>query len=278
MINSKFNVGLYIDAANIAMNGGRKMRYEILRQFASHDEGEVVRLNAYVALDEERADDDLVYKRGIYNFHSALRDLGYKVVVKKVKRFIDDEGNVFAKANSDLDMAVDALLQSENLNRVILVTGDGDFVRVVRALQNKGCRVEVTSFRNVSFELRQEVDFFISGYLVPYLVPAVTDKPLAPDALWGEVGSRVRGVCYKYNIEDRYGFMRFMRDFSSNLWMTDTRLPNSPYESAYFHLTDVIDTIPLHSLPSRDIIFEFDLHEGQREGFAARNIKLVYEL
>ncbi|WP_247392596.1 NYN domain-containing protein [Ralstonia pseudosolanacearum] len=59
--------------------------------------------------------------------------------MKNVKHFKDEEGNDVSKSNADLDMAVDALTESERLDTVLLVTGDGDFVQVVRALQSKGC-------------------------------------------------------------------------------------------------------------------------------------------
>ena len=164
---SLVKIGVYVDAANIYRNGGSRMQYDILREFACRDMGEPVRLNAYVTHDTDRAQWDADYRIGALRFHSALRDLGYKVIIKRVRWYDDEAGNRYAKANSDLDLAVDALLQSENLDRVLIATGDGDFVQVVRALQNKGCRVEVVAFDNVSGNLRQEVDLFMSGYLIP---------------------------------------------------------------------------------------------------------------
>src|SRR5690606_4456219 len=131
-------------------------RYDVLREFAARGDSDPVRLNAYVAFDYSRAQNDSQYRANAFNFHSALRDFGFKVIQKSVKWFTDEAGQSYAKANADLDMAVDALLQSEKLERVLLITGDGDFVQVVRALQNKGCRVEVVAFNNVSAELRRE--------------------------------------------------------------------------------------------------------------------------
>ena len=103
-------VGLYVDVANIARNGGYGMRFDILRDFACREHGEPLRLNAYVAYDAERAKTDIDYKHRTLNFYSALRDLGYKVIEKVVSWYVDDDGNRFGKANADLDMAVDALL------------------------------------------------------------------------------------------------------------------------------------------------------------------------
>ncbi len=89
-----------------------------------------------------------------------LRQCGFKVIKKFVKHFVDDEGILTTKANADMDLAIDALLQARNLDRIILLTGDGDFIRLVLALQNMGCRVEVIAFNNVSNELKEAADQF----------------------------------------------------------------------------------------------------------------------
>ncbi|MDD3051902.1 MAG: NYN domain-containing protein, partial [Candidatus Cloacimonetes bacterium] len=208
-------VGVYVDVSNIAQNGGYGMHYDVLREFACRNQGVAVRLNAYVAFDEEEAKVNLDYKKKSKNFHSVLRDFGYKVIVKKVRWFYDEEGKKFGKANADLDMAVDALTQSDRLDYVLLVTGDGDFVQVIRALQNKGCRVEVVAFNNIANLLRNEADVLTSGYLVPGLLPFDADEE--PKAKWGEINSYVRGVCYAYNHDKGYGFMRYMNNISGSM-------------------------------------------------------------
>ncbi len=267
-------VGLYVDVANIARNGGYGMRFDILRDFACRENGQPLRLNAYVAFDAERAKTDMDYKHRTLNFYSALRDLGYKVIEKVVSWYIDDDGNRFGKANADLDMAVDALLQSENLDRVMLATGDGDFIEVVRALQNKGCRVETVAFQNVSSKLKREVDLFMSGYLIPNLQPIegqdIDKKP------WGSTGSRVRGICYTYNHQKNFGFMRYLKDIGPGLWITDTRREDSPYGTAFAHESSFEASVTNFSqLPSRDRIFEFELTKGDK-GLQASNIEAVY--
>ncbi|GIV84153.1 MAG: hypothetical protein KatS3mg052_1160 [Candidatus Roseilinea sp.] len=266
-----------MDVANIAMNGGYGMQFDVLREFACHDNAEVVRLNAYVAYDMARAETDPNYAEGQRNFHSSLRDFGYKVIQKNVKRYTDAEGTAIAKANSDLDMAVDMLLQSEKLDRVLMLTGDGDFVQVVRALQNRGCRVELVAFENVSAELRREVDMFIPGWLIPNLLP-IRGAPRGAPA-WGEIGSRVRGVCYYHKDVEGYGFMRFLDRVDADLWISDTRRKDSPYKTAYFHDSYLLDHLEPGEIPNRDIIFEFDLHKSLRnDGLEARNIKVVARL
>lgn len=270
---SHAKVGVYVDAANISRNGGQRMQYDVLREFACRDLAEALRLNVYLTYDEERAGASPLYRDKARAYQSALRELGYKVIEKRVKWFEDENGNRYAKANADLDMAVDLLLQSQNLDRVLLVTGDGDFVQVVRALQNKGLRVEVLAFDNVSEELRREADLYVSGYLVPSLLPTRGEDP---SAAWGEIGSRVRGYCYHHDDNKGYGFMRFLVENSPYLWKTDSRDADSPYRTAFFHDSSMPDGVNVARLPSRNHIFEFTLAEPNGRQPVATDIVLVH--
>ncbi len=266
-------VGVYVDVANLTRNGGYGMRYEVLREFACRGNAEPVRLNAYVSFDADRAEVDSIYREAQYGFYSLLRDFGYKVIQKNVKWYTDEAGNRFGKANADLDLAVDALLQSENIDRVLLATGDGDFVQVVRALQNKGCRVEGMAFENVSSDLRREADLYMSGYLIPHLLPTATGRGGPP---WGEIGSRVRGMCYNHTGKG-YGFLRYMKQVSPELWKIDPRQPESPYDSVFFHNSQLPSEVHPEDLPSRSMIFEFELSraEGRENGVQAVAMQLL---
>ena len=109
---SQLKVGVFVDAENIKFNGGYNLRYDVLRRFAARNSGHLLRLNMYLAFDADRAKEDTEYARKTYNYHNTLRDFGWKVITKNVKRYTDAEGNVTTKANSDLEMAVDAMLQA----------------------------------------------------------------------------------------------------------------------------------------------------------------------
>ena len=274
MSNGELHIGVYVDAENIRYNGGYSMRYDILRRFAGREgEARLLRLNTYMAVDGERMKRDREYRERIRGYQQAVRDLGWKIIEKPVRWFVDEEGNSMSKANADLDLAVDVMLQSERLDQVLLVTGDGDFLQVVRALQNKGCRVEVLAFRNVSRELQHEADAFYSGYLVPGLIPSRGDARVP----WGELGSRIRGICIRWEADRGFGFIRFLTAISARLWVTDTRQEDSPYESAFVHISDLPRELDTDDLPSRDIILEFDLESSETEkgGFIARRCTVV---
>jgi uncharacterized LabA/DUF88 family protein len=267
-------IGVYVDVANVNRNGGYGMHYDILREFACRDSAEALRLNAYVSFDPERSREDTAYRKGINGYFSVLREYGFKVIQKNVKWYEDDKGNRYGKANADLDMAVDVLLQSRNLDRVILVTGDGDFIKVVQAIQNYGCRVEIMGFDNVSSDLKREADMFISGYLVPNLLPP--KKPTENTPNWGEIGSTVRGYCYHYDEDKGFGFMRYMEHIGQGLWITDSRNEESPYRSVFFHGSNLPTNVNPNSLPSRDLLFEFRLEKSKtNKDPVAMNIRLV---
>jgi uncharacterized LabA/DUF88 family protein len=271
---SRSRVGVYADVANMYRNGGQRMQYDVLREFACRDYAEPLRLNTYVTFDQDRAKRDPTYRDGATNFHSKLRDYGYKVIVKDVRWYRDESGTRYGKADANLDLAVDALLQSENLDRVLLASGDGDFVNVVRALQNRGCRVEIVGLDNTSQDLRGEADLFISGFLIPGMIPISRGVTNRPD--WGEIGSRVRGWCYWYELERGFGYMRFLKAVAPGLWFTDARHPDSPYETTFFHESGLPGDVRPATLPNRSLIFEFELAPSERgDGLQALEIELI---
>lgn len=168
--------GIYVDAENVARCGGWGMRFDILRAFVEARDTRVLRANVYLAVDEEREEKEWLFREKKQAYRSILRRQGYKVVPKFVKRYVNEDGELVMKANADLDLAVDALLQAQRLDYLLLVSGDGDFVRLVNALQNLGCRVDALGFHNVSRELRDTVDNYHSGFFVPDLLPTSDDR------------------------------------------------------------------------------------------------------
>jgi len=182
------------------------------------------------------------------------------VIKKYVRRYEDEEGNITTKANADMDLAIDALLQARNLDRIILLTGDGDFIRLVTALQNMGCRVEVIGFHNVSFELRESADAYLSGFLIPGLLPINT--PGHNNHQWR------RGSVIHFNQEKGFGFFRYYSMGPEGL---------EP-ESVFFHLSkSTLDSD--HYFLDNQRIFEFRIVENpnNENRSEAWDIRLIRE-
>ncbi len=273
-MNPSLRVGVFVDAENVKFNGGYQLRYDVLRRFAGRDGGDPLRLNTYLAFDQERAKEDPEYAKKSYLYQQTVREFGWKVIVKNVRRYTDEEGNITTKANADLEIAVDALIQSERLDRVLLVTGDGDFLQLVTAMQDRGCRVELLGFKNVSKQLQRQVDAFYRGFLIPDLLPVTYE----PRNEWGKAGSVVRGVCTKWFPEKGYGFLRFIREISPHMWVTDPREPDSPYDSVFCHANQLAEEVTVEDLMNRETIVEFYLTESEQkeDGLVAQNVRLVY--
>lgn len=229
--------GIYVDAENIRLCGGYGMRYDVLVDLANRGGSVMLRANSYLAENRERTKEDRDYRLKLYRYHDILRQCGFKVIKKYVKHFVDDEGILTTKANADMDLAIDALLQARNLDRVILLTGDGDFIRLVQALQNMGCRVEVIAFNNVSSELKEEADSFLSGFLVPGLLPILQEG-----SGWH------RGFPINYNADRGFGFMRYYTLKNHGL----------EAESVFFHCSKSNVTSDTLFLDSNNI-FEFKI-------------------
>ncbi len=91
---------------------------------------------------------------------------GFSVVTKPVKRFTDADGHRRIKGNMDIEIAVDMLELAPHLDHAVLFSGDGDFRRLVQAVQGKGVRVSVVSTLKsqppmASDDLRRQADEFI---------------------------------------------------------------------------------------------------------------------
>lgn len=262
-------VGIYVDAVNVTMNGGFGLRYDVLRKFACRDGCSPSRLNVYLAYDERRSKEDESYRNKTKRFSEILRDFEYKVIKSPVQYYEDKETDeIMTRSTVDMDMAVDMITQADNLDKIVLLTHNGSYVSVIDAVQNKGARVDLVGFDNMSSNLKKEADMYMSGYLIPGLLPI--ESPYA----WGKPGSRVRGVCYDFSHEDGYGFLRFLVKLNGKLWITDSRFEESPYNTVFAHISQFEDNFDTSYLPSRELIFEFDLIENEK-GLVAEDIKLV---
>src|SRR6185503_19871676 len=71
--------------------------------------------------------------------------IGYTMVTKPTKEFIDSQGRRKIKGNMDIELAIDMMETADNADHIMLFSGDGDFRRLIEAVQRKGVRVTVVS-------------------------------------------------------------------------------------------------------------------------------------
>jgi len=72
-------------------------------------------------------------------FYLKLKNFGYELHLKPVKLYEQDDGTTRRKANCDVDMAFYLMKEKDSFDRVIILSGDGDFLPVLKYLreQNK---------------------------------------------------------------------------------------------------------------------------------------------
>ncbi len=148
-------VGIFVDVPNIVYAAERvrnPIDFGKLMEFLSRNR-ELVRASAYAPISDD-PDAPLETQRFVEPFVG----LGYRIVTKPLKRYSDGS----TKANFDVELAIDVLTMSDRLDIVILVSGDGDFRRLVEIVASKGVRVEVVAFGgSTAAELRAVADSYI---------------------------------------------------------------------------------------------------------------------
>lgn len=153
---------LFIDGSNLyaaARSLGFDIDYKrLLTQFAS--KGRLIRAFYYTALIDDQE-------------YSPIRPLvdwldynGYTMVTKPTKEFVDASGRRKIKGNMDVELTIDVMEMAPYLDHVVIFSGDGDFRRLVEAVQRRGLRVSVVSTVRtqppmVADELRRQADNFV---------------------------------------------------------------------------------------------------------------------
>ena len=153
---------VFIDGSNLAATTkalNMSIDFQALTELLS-SYGRLIRISYYTAMLDNDDHNPLVPLTDWLAYN------GYNMVMKKAKQFKQDDGSVVTKGNVDVDLAVDAMKAANLVDHVILFTGDGDFVALVKALQES--RVKVTAISSITTkpsmiadELRKQVDNFI---------------------------------------------------------------------------------------------------------------------
>lgn len=73
-------------------------------------------------------------------FYKKLEAFGYRLYLKPVKRY-EDNGVTRRKANCDVEMTFCLMREMDNFDRVIVLSGDGDFLPVLKYLREQGKEV-----------------------------------------------------------------------------------------------------------------------------------------
>jgi len=76
-------------------------------------------------------------------FYLRLEKFGYELILKPVKLYDQEDGTTKRKVNCDVDMTFCLMRYKDNFNRVIILSGDGDFLPVTKYLREIGKDVTI---------------------------------------------------------------------------------------------------------------------------------------
>lgn len=71
-------------------------------------------------------------------FYQRLNSFGYELYLKPVKLYDQEDGTTKRKANCDVDMAFHLMKEKDNFNKAVVLSGDGDFLPVLKYLKASG--------------------------------------------------------------------------------------------------------------------------------------------
>lgn len=108
---------------------------------------------------------------------------GWSVEQKETKEFVNASGETKVKGNMDVEIAVIAMELIPYVTDIVLVSGDGDFNFLVKALQSRGIRVTVVSTIKtrpsmIADSLRRQADEFIDLVDMQGQVKRTTPSPV----------------------------------------------------------------------------------------------------
>jgi uncharacterized LabA/DUF88 family protein len=152
---SQQRVGIFVDVPNVIYAAERRnITLDFGRVLEYFTRGrQLVRASAYAPIS-----DDPQAKLESQRFVHQFVGHPYRIITKPLKRFADGS----MKANFDIELAIDILTMSDRLDVVVLMSGDGDFRRLVEMISSRGVRVEVVAFgETASSELKAAADLYI---------------------------------------------------------------------------------------------------------------------
>ncbi|MEK7167227.1 MAG: NYN domain-containing protein [Patescibacteria group bacterium] len=71
-------------------------------------------------------------------FYLKLKKFGYELYLKPVKLYEQEDGTTKRKANCDVEMAFYLMKEKDNFDCVLILSGDGDFLPVLKYLKEHG--------------------------------------------------------------------------------------------------------------------------------------------
>jgi len=147
----KPKVKIYIDGANMFYTQKRLgwfIDWKEVKGFIEKEK-EVIEWRYYVGVKDE---DEKMQKYLRY-----LNKIGFNTITKPLKKIkvSSTEKDFIFKANFDVEITADILLDKFKIDEIILFSGDSDFIYLIKKLKDSGVKVSIySSKKTISWELK----------------------------------------------------------------------------------------------------------------------------
>ncbi|NLI01599.1 MAG: NYN domain-containing protein [Chthonomonadales bacterium] len=136
-------VSVFVDGANMYYAQKRLGWFidyrKVLNHFAWQADHELSEAYYFTGADQQPRGRDSA-------FREYLNHAGYTVRAKSIKQVMDDAtGETIEKANLDIEIVIDMFNTLSRYDTCVLMSGDGDFERMVEVLRARGKRVVVVA-------------------------------------------------------------------------------------------------------------------------------------
>jgi len=126
-------IAVFIDVQNIQQvfeKQGAEIRYDRLKEYLikryAKEDGKIIKFSAFIPF--RQADENRL------KLIDAISLIGYRVLSKAAK----DRPDGSVKANMDIEMALEIVMNSEFVDEIVIITGDSDFEPLIHFLSRKG--------------------------------------------------------------------------------------------------------------------------------------------
>lgn len=151
----KKRIAIFIDAANFEISlktCDLYADYKKLINWASED-GKITILRYY---------SPTFGTKGQNQFFSFIKNLGFKIITKNIKIIKQQGKKSQNKANFDVEITFDAAIRIGQFDKLVLFSGDSDFVYLIIQLQKRRVSTIIVSPQwRTARELRKQADQFI---------------------------------------------------------------------------------------------------------------------
>jgi uncharacterized LabA/DUF88 family protein len=133
---------LQIDLQNIfyaARNKGKRIDFEKVWDYFNRREAEFL-TSAYVYMIRSPA----FYSKG---FESKLKAIGYGLKIRTAVRSGPKGKETYIRSDQDIPIVIDCMNRANSFDKLILMSGDGDFSFLCEDLRSKNKQVEIWSFK-----------------------------------------------------------------------------------------------------------------------------------